>query len=107
MSKKGDISVKEFKEKIQSDEVNLLDVRTQKEFDEGRIANSTNIDVMNPSFGSEVDDLDKDKTTLVYCRSGARSGSAMNMMSDMGFKEVYNLDGGIMAWEQAGEEIED
>jgi len=80
----------------------ILDIRTPEEFNSGRIAGSVNIDFYEPSFAAELDKLDKDKTYFVYCNSGNRSGRAMGTMGDLGFVDVYDLDGGIQAWYNSG-----
>ena len=89
---------KTFREKHKSTTGSvLIDVRTPGEFRNGAIRGARNIDVMSPGFVGTIKDLDKGKTYFIYCRSGARSGSACSRMSKMGFK-VYNLSGGISAW---------
>jgi len=80
----------------------ILDVRTPGEVTEGYLEGALNIDFSNKEFQNNLQKLDKSKPVLVYCRSGRRSGIAMNYMRDMGFVEVYNLSGGIIAWTQAG-----
>ena len=80
----------------------ILDIRTPDEFNSGRIAGSVNIDFYESNFASELAKLDKDKTYFVYCNSGNRSGSAMGTMRDLGFVDVYDLDGGIQAWYNSG-----
>jgi rhodanese-related sulfurtransferase len=93
-----DLDGKSFKEKFKSEKnAVLLDVRTAAEYNSGKIPGAKNIDVMSSSFDSKVEALDKTKVYFVYCRSGARSGSACNLMASKGF-EVYNLRGGIGAW---------
>ena len=83
----------------------ILDIRTPEEFNAGRIAGSINIDFYEANFASELDKLDKDKTYFVYCNSGNRSGTAMGTMRDLGFVDVYDLDGGIQAWYNSGFDI--
>jgi len=81
----------------------LIDVRTPKEFQSGAIAGTTyNIDVSNRNFKAEIGKLDRDKTYVIYCRSGARSGRAAKIMESMGFKQLYNLKGGFLSWKNAG-----
>ena len=75
----------------------LLDVRTAAEFKSGTLPKAINIDMMSPSFKSNVAKLDKSKTYFVFCRSGNRSGQACKTMYQMGF-DVRNLTGGIGAW---------
>jgi rhodanese-related sulfurtransferase len=77
----------------------ILDVRTEDEYNEGIIENAINIDIHKGSlFISELEALDKNKNYYVYCRSGARSGKACEVMNELGFKNAYNLEGGILAW---------
>ncbi len=77
----------------------VLDVRTPGEIAEGYIKGTQLfIDVNGSNFQDELNKLDKTKTYLVYCRSGARSSRAANAMIEAGFKVVYNLTGGIIGW---------
>lgn len=91
-----------FKKKIEdlTDAV-LLDVRTPVEAAINKIEGSTLMNFNNGSaFVKDVAQLDKSKTYLIYCRSGNRSGQACNYMAQQGFTgQLYNLDGGMMAWE--------
>jgi rhodanese-related sulfurtransferase len=88
----------EFKAQFEQDSnAVLLDVRTPAEYNGGHIPNSINLDIMSYNFRNEIEQLDKNKTYFVYCRSGNRSGQACMMMSDLGLK-AYNLIGGIGAW---------
>lgn len=75
----------------------LLDVRTAMEHKSGHIKGSKNLDVHGAQFAAQLDKLDAEKTYFVYCRSGARSARACNMMANKGLK-VYNLAGGIGSW---------
>lgn len=75
----------------------LLDVRTPGEFTAGHIEGATNIDFENPSFASELLKLDKEKSYFVYCRSGNRSGQAITLMKSEGFKNIYELQGGVVS----------
>ena len=78
----------------------ILDVRTEEEFESGYIPNAKNIDLrMGPGFIDEINTLEKNKSYYVYCRSGARSAQAVQLMRDLGFNETYNLLGGILDWE--------
>jgi len=76
----------------------LLDVRSAGEFEAGRIKGARNIDVSSRDFLGQLEKLPKDKTYLVYCRSGNRSGMACQIMADLGFKNVKNLQRGLMTW---------
>lgn len=79
----------------------VLDVRTPGEFHEGHIRGARLLDVTQDStFLEGLKSLEKDRTYLVYCRSGHRSRKACALMQDNGIQDVYNLDGGYLAWPQ-------
>lgn len=75
-----------------------LDVRTEDEYNSGHISKAINIDFYNNNFKNELNKLDKNKTYLIYCRSGHRAGLTLGYMKELGFKSVDNLDGGINSW---------
>ena len=75
------------------DDLQIIDVRTPAEFDEGHLAEAQLIDVQNPAFVEQVRDLDPDGPYLVYCRTGNRSAQAVSIMRDLGFTELYNAGG--------------
>ena len=101
-SSKTDLSPSEFSKQLKETEnPTILDVRTPGEFAEGHIQNALNIDWNGASFDVQVSKLDKNKTVFVYCLSGGRSGSAANQLRSNGFKNVLELDGGMMAWRSA------
>ena len=79
-------------------DVVVLDVRTPEEYTSGYIGKALNIDYESDSFEKELSRLDKNKTYLVYCESGGRSASAIELMHDQGFKNVFELKGGIEEW---------
>lgn len=91
---------------IQGNEDNLnfviLDVRTPEEFLGEHIENAVNLDYYSDTFRNDLDKLDKNKTYLIYCRSGSRSEKALNIMKELNFKEVYNMSGGIIKWKSEG-----
>ena len=93
------INVEELKAKIdRGEEVNLVDVREPHEYEEvnigGRLVSLGKVQTMQVE---ELEDL-KDKEVIVYCRSGRRSMMACQMLEQTGFKNTYNLEGGILAW---------
>ncbi|MDC3115384.1 thioredoxin domain-containing protein [Bacteroidota bacterium] len=83
----------------------IIDVRTKEEFVSGHIYDATNIDYYGSDFKEKLDLVKKDVPILVYCRSGGRSSRAANIMQSLGFTEVYNLSGGIGAWEDSGFDV--
>ncbi len=80
----------------------ILDVRTPEEFLGEYIENAVNLDYYSDTFRNDLDKLDKNKTYLIYCRSGRRSENALNIMKDLDFREVYNMLGGIIKWKSEG-----
>lgn len=101
------VDTNEFQEHIDSKKGGiLLDVRTPDELTaEGSIEGNINIDYRSADFKEQLNKLDKDKPVMVYCAVGGRSGQAMKMMEKMGFKEIYNLSGGIRAWQSEGKPV--
>ena len=97
-----DLGVKEFSAKVAEVGVITLDVRTPGEFMGGFIQGARNIDFQSGNFENEIAALDKNATYAVYCRSGNRSGQAVKVMHDAGFHNVYNLNGGVIDWANAG-----
>ena len=95
------ITVDEAQQLIQENSnLIILDVRTQQEYDSGHIPNAVLISV--EGLADTLGELDKTKPILVYCQSGVRSAQAGQILADNGFSEVYNLEGGIIAWQEAG-----
>lgn len=80
----------------------IIDVRTPEEYAAGHILNSINLDYYAGNFKDELNTLDKDKTYLIYCKSGNRSGKTRDIMRDLSFTEVYNMLGGIIQWGSDG-----
>ena len=95
----------EFSEVVKQPGVIILDVRTPEEFNAGHIANAININLEGSDFASEVSKLDKNATVAVYCRSGNRSGVATEQMAELGFVDMYDMQGGILEWEAAGDQV--
>ena len=83
-------------------EIAVIDVRTPEEFADGHIDGAVMIDFYADSFGDEIAALDPDATYLLYCRSGNRSGQTAALMAELGFDRVYDLEGGVIAWDAAG-----
>lgn len=92
----------EFKEAISGlgTDVQLIDVRTEDEFNEGHIENALNIDFFKKeNFVKTFNKLDKEKPVYLYCRSGNRSHKSALLLTEMGFKKIYDLKGGFMSWQ--------
>ncbi len=80
----------------------LIDVRTKREYDIGKIKGATLIDFYRADFEKEISKLDKNKPVAVYCAVGVRSASAAKMLVQLGFNEVYDLKGGVVDWQKVG-----
>ena len=99
---KSDLTAQEFAAEIKNSPNGVvLDVRTTGEFSGGHLANAINIDWNGNNFEAEVKKLDKNKPLFVYCKVGGRSASAADRLRALGFTKVYELSGGILAWEAA------
>ena len=95
-----DLTQEEWTEQLAKDEnAVILDVRTDAEVADGIIAGAKHMDIYKgQEFISEIEALDKSKNYYVYCRSGNRSGQACAIMDQLGFKNAYNLEGGMLDW---------
>lgn len=93
-------NTKTYQALMNDETVQLIDVRTADEFNAGTIGKAQNIDYLSEDFKANLASLNKDEPVYVFCRSGNRSEKARNIMLDLGFKEVYDLQGGYNAWQQ-------
>jgi rhodanese-related sulfurtransferase len=92
------VTAEEMQSILELEDVQLVDVRTPKEYDEERIANSQNIDYNSPTFDEDITKLDKTKPVILYCRRGNRSAKCAKKLKDAGFEKIYDLEGGISKW---------
>lgn len=97
------LSPEEFSSQMTQDgSKNIIDVRTPEEFNGDFISSAKNIDWNSNNFESELQKLDKSTPIYIYCLSGGRSTNAARKVVEMGFENVYALDGGLMAWRAKG-----
>lgn len=99
VTKFGELSVitpAEFKEK--SVNQTIIDIRTPEEYANGHIDGAININLFDKTFYNQISKLDKSKPIYMYCRSGSRSRSASKKIANLGFENVYDLQGGIIYW---------
>ncbi|MCH7852836.1 MAG: rhodanese-like domain-containing protein [Proteobacteria bacterium] len=88
----------------QREDVVILDVRTPIEYEMSHITGSVNVDVGDDSFDARVATLDSNKTYIVHCTknpAGGRSSRALETLKNLGFKHLYSLEGGYIAWKDA------
>ena len=97
LSENFDISTQEFNRLLQDSMTLLLDVRTAEEIADGMIPGAKHLDFHSKTFEAELKKLSQEKTVIAYCRSGGRSGSTCTMLSEMGYKNVFNY-GGYERW---------
>jgi thioredoxin len=96
------VDVATFKSTLEkTNDVQLIDVRTADEFNGGHIDQAKNIDWNGNDFDAQLTSLDKTKPVLVYCLSGGRSKKAAAKLTELGFKEVIELNDGYLAWSKA------
>ncbi|MDE7315796.1 MAG: rhodanese-like domain-containing protein [Mucispirillum sp.] len=94
-------------ELIKSGKYTVIDVRTKEEYNAGHIQGAINFDYYNDNFGKTIETelKDKNKPYIIYCRSGRRSLYAADILEKLGFTNVTNMKGGILAWHSAGKPI--
>lgn len=80
----------------------ILDVRTPEEYDEGHIEDALLVNFNAPAFRDKLDNLDREKSYLLFCRSGSRSGRALTIMSELEFLNIYHMTGGMIEWNGEG-----
>jgi len=100
MSGFKNITVVALEKLLQKDKVRLLDVRSEAEIAQGKILQGEPLPLH--LLPSQISQLDKDITTIFYCRSGMRSAQAAAFAAENGFVDIYNLQGGIIEWVNAG-----
>lgn len=105
-SQSGVLPVAAFEKKMTEAKVQLLDVRTAGEYQTAHLKNALQADWLDKAqFADRTQYLDKSLPVLVYCASGVRSGQAMQMLYQQGFKEVYNMEGGMSTWKMQGKPV--
>lgn len=102
----NDINPKEAFKMIKENKNNLdliiLDIRTLAEYDDGHIERAENIDYSSFDFEETLEEMDRNRKYIIYCRSGVRSSNSCDIMKDLGFHDLYNIKGGIDAWKKMG-----
>ncbi len=101
----GHLEAADFAAALKRPNTVILDVRTPAEFAQGHLENAVNLDIEGADFINQLGQIDKTKAYAVYCRSGNRSGVALQQMAQLGFTDAYDLKGGIGAWESAGGDV--
>jgi len=93
-------------EEMIAEGIQLLDIRTQPEWDEGHLEGAEHVDFHSDDFVAEAKAaLDLTKPLLLYCRSGNRTVPAADLLREAGFETVYEMAGGILAWRAADKPV--
>lgn len=100
------VDASSFQEHMSDEGATIIDVRTAEEIAQGMIPGAVQIEFESSQMKDMLNELNKDEPMLVYCAAGGRSGKTMELMKDMGFTKVYNLDGGMGAWQAASMPVE-
>ena len=93
------VSPEEMQTLLELDDVQLIDVRTEDEHNEGHLENSQNIDFNSPTFDEDINMLDKLKPVILYCQKGGRSAKCAEKLQQAGFIKIYDLQGGFSKWQ--------
>lgn len=96
------VDAKTFKKLVDAGNGIILDVRTPEEVSAGYINNASTINLYDADFNAKINLMQKDREIYVYCKSGGRSSEAAELLKENGFIKIYNLKGGISAWENHG-----
>jgi rhodanese-related sulfurtransferase len=87
-----------------NDDAIIIDVRTPIEFQMSHVTGAVNVDVQDETFWDNAAELDKNKTYIVHCTKnpeGGRSSRALTTLQSLGFKNLYSMEGGYIAWQEA------
>jgi rhodanese-related sulfurtransferase len=101
-----EIKAAEFEKLRAKKKTVVLDVRSPEEFAKGHIPGAINADINSPEFTTKAAQFDKKQTILVSCHVGSRGAIAGAELARLGFKSVFNIEGGVAAWEKAGKTVE-
>lgn len=91
-----------FAQYLENQQPILIDVRTAAEFNDAYLNGALNIDYYADDFITQLSQLDQTRPYAIYCRSGSRTSDVLRIMRELGFVYVYDLAGGILAWENVG-----
>jgi rhodanese-related sulfurtransferase len=98
------VSARQFKAMIDAGRTNpevvTLDIRTPAEFRQGHIQGAQLIDFYAADFVDQLKRLERDRTYLIYCRSGNRSAKSLDLFAKLGFRHAYHLENGLIGWKQ-------
>lgn len=100
------ITPEDLEVKMSDPLIQLIDVRTDKEWQKGHLKGAKRFEINNSNWETQISILDKNLPVYVYCAKGGRSSRSAKQLQKAGFQEIYDLDGGITAWLNAGKPVE-
>lgn len=100
------IGVSAFEKGIIQDGAQLIDVRTIEEWEDGHLKNANHFQINNARWEDQIATLDKNKPVYIYCAKGGRSARSAKQLKNVGFTQIYDLEGGITAWKEEGKPVE-
>ena len=100
----GDVDAQTVAAVKERDDVLVLDVREQWEYDAGHIPNITHIPM--GEIQNRLNEIPTDKTVIITCQSGGRSSQITNLLRENGYNNVHNMTGGIVSWQNSGLPVE-
>lgn len=99
------IEVEKVKEIIEKNGATIIDVRLKEDYNREKIEGALNIFFGDYDFDEQVDEFPKDNKYIIYCQVGVGSLKAIGIMEDLGFKDLYNMSGGLKKWKEMGYEV--
>ncbi len=100
------ISSDELETAMSAQEIQLVDVRTDREWESGHIKGAKHFEMNNANWQSQLETLDKDAPVYVYCAKGGRSARCAKQLEEAGFTTIYDLKGGLTSWKASGKKVE-
>lgn len=100
------IDVATFEKGVAQTDAQIIDVRTDREWDAGHIKGANHFQINNPNWQAQIETLDKDAPVYLYCAKGGRSARSAKQLKKAGFTQIYDLNGGITDWKKEGKPIE-
>jgi len=100
------ISSDELETAMSAQEIQLVDVRTDREWESGHIKGAKHFEMNNANWQSQLETLDKDEPVYVYCAKGGRSARCAKQLEEAGFTTIYDLKGGLTSWKASGKAVE-
>ncbi len=96
------VSPEKVLELLEKEDIQLVDVRTPEEYEDGYIIKAKNVNFYDSNFDAQVESFDKKRPIIVYCKLGGRSAKSAKKLQEAGFMKIYDLQGGFTRWKKEG-----